>query len=204
MSSKKYSMAFSSGGLLYNESLLVLDVYLQVKDWGVTRKSIIDANTLQSRTLGSEKRKVGEIISRISLLTSKQLDLLETGSNEEQRYLLWLAVCKRYLLIYEFALEVIQEKYLRMDLPLSREEYDLFFEYKAEWYEEFERVKPSTRKKTRQTLFQIMREAQILSTENLIIPAIPSGSFLQCVMADNQKWLRAFPVSEAEIKRRLI
>ncbi len=137
MSSKKYSMAFSSGGLLYNESLLVLDVYLQVKDWGVTRKSIIDANTLQSS-------------------------------------------------------------------PLSREEYDLFFEYKAEWYEEFERVKPSTRKKTRQTLFQIMREAQILSTENLIIPAIPSGSFLQCVMADNQKWLRAFPVSEAEIKRRLI
>ena len=203
MSSKKYSMAFSSGGLLYNESLQVLDVYFQVRDWGKTRKSVIDTNTLQSRTTGSEKRKVGEIISRISLLTAKQLDLLTAGSNEEQRYLLWLAVCKRYLLIYEFALEVLQEKYLRMDFLLSTEEYDLFFESKAEWHEELERVKPSTRKRTQQALFQMMREAEIISTENLIIPAIPSEPFLQCVMDDSQEWLRAFPVSEAEIKRRL-
>lgn len=201
MKSQQYSLSFSTGGLFYNESFSVMEVYRQCRDWDETRTRVMDHNLLQARTESSGQRRVREIISRLALLTDRQRELFETGNRSEQLYILWIAVCKRYAFIHDFAVEVLREKFFRMDLQLTIEEYTYFFESKAEWHEELENLKSSTRKKLQQVLFKMMREAEIISTENMIIPALPTAELIRSVADENPEWLRVLPVSERDIQR---
>jgi len=88
-----------------------------------------------------------------------------------------------------------------MDLLLTTQDYDIFFEEKAEWYVELEKLTASTRGKLRQVMFKMMREAEILSRENLIIPALLTRDLVNVLAEDSPAWLTVLPVSEAEIKQ---
>lgn len=198
-SKKTYKMSFTTGGLFYNESLLVAEVHGQTEDWQETQKQILSQNLLQTRTERSAKIRVREICSRLELLTFEQWDLLLSGSRQEQQYLLWIAVCKCYPFIREFMVEVVREKYLRMDLHLQPQDYEIFFEDKAEWHEELDQLRGSTRAKLKQVLFKTMREAEIISPENMIIPGLLTEHLTKVLAADNPSWLAALPVSDMDI-----
>lgn len=197
----EYKMSFTSGGLFYSESLVLLEEYQRKKDWNEVQLIALQENLIQSRTTSSAKRRVREILARLILLSPPQLKLLGCGSVAEQQYLLWIAVCKQYTFIQDFAVEVLREKFFRMDLVLTTDEYTLFFDGKAEWHEELERLKPSTCKKLQQVLFKMMREADILSEENMIIPALPTVELIRVIAQENINWLRVLPVSETDIQR---
>ena len=198
-SKNQYSMSFTTGGLFYNESLLIVDEYFATTDWEITRKSVFAKNSIQARTESSIKRRVREICSRLELLSEQQLVLIKNGSRQEQQYLLWVAVCKCYPFIRDFMIEIVREKYLRMDLHLQRQDYDFFFEEKAEWHEELERLRDSTRAKLRQVLFKTMREAEIISREDMIIPGLLTEQLSKVLAADNPSWLAMLPVSDMDI-----
>jgi hypothetical protein len=193
-------MSFSTGGLFYNESLKTLEVYEVKKDWSVVREKVLADNLLQSRTQSSTARRAREICHRLETLTAKQLQLLSNGSVQEQLYLLWVGICKHYLFIKEFAVHVIREKFLRMDLLFTPQDYDIYFDEKAEWHEELEQLTDSTKAKLRQVLFKIMREAEILSKDNMIIPGLLTQELAQVLAQDNPDWLTVLPVSDADIK----
>ena len=178
-----------------------LKQYQRLQDWREVQRIAVEDNLIQSRTASSAKRRVREILGRLALLSSPQLKLLESGSVAEQQYLLWIAVCKQYSFIHDFAVEVLREKFLRMDLLLSADEYLYFFDSKAEWHEKLEKLKPSTCKKLQQVLFKMMREAEIISTENMIIPALPTGGLVKVFAKENLNWLRVLPVAEIDINR---
>ncbi len=203
MVSDSYQMSFTTGGLFYNESLQVAELYEKTGDWLKTRKQVLSENILQARTESSCKRRAWEICSRLGLLTNNQLQLLRSGSRQEQQYLLWVAVCKRYAFIQDFMTEIVREKYLRMDLSLQRADYNIFFDEKAEWHEELDRLKDSTRKKLGQVMFKTMREAEIISKENMIIPGLLTDDLIRVLATDNPSWLSVFPISDADIQEVL-
>jgi hypothetical protein len=193
-------MSFSTGGLFYTESLLIVDEYFSTHDWSLTRKSALEKNSIQSRTESSVKRRVREICSRLELLSLQQLTLIQNGSRSEQQYLLWLAICKRHPFIQEFAVEVIREKFLRMDLLISDQEYNIFFEKKASWHNELDQLQKSTRIKLRQVLFKILREAEIISDTFMIIPALLTAELVQAITTEDPQLLRVFPISDMDIQ----
>ncbi len=193
-------MSFTTGGLFLNESLQVAELHSQLDDWQVTRTQVLSDNILQARTESSAKRRIREICSRLELLTEEQLQLLISGTRQEQQYLLWIAVCKYYSFIRDFMIEIVREKFLRMDLHLQSQEYEIFFENKAEWHEELESLKDSTKAKLRQVLFKTMREAEIITREGMIIPCMFTEPLAQVVAADNPSWLSMLPVSDMDIK----
>lgn len=197
---EKYQMSFTTGGLFYNESLQVNEIYKKTGDWIKTRNLVLSENILQARTESSAKREAREICSRLGLTTKDQLQLLISGSHQEQRFLLWVAVCKRYAFIQDFVIEVLREKYLRMDLHLQPEDYQIFFDKKSEWHDELETLKKSTKNKLRQVLFKIMREAEIISQENIIIPCLLTDDLIKVLATDNPSWLSIFPISDADIQ----
>jgi len=199
----RYNMSFTTGGLFYNESLRVLGIYRKEQDWKATQKAAVDDNLIQARTRSSAVRRVREICSRLKGLTDRELDLLFTGSTQEQYCLLWVSVCKRYAFIADFATKIVREKFLRMDLVLDVADYDMFFEDMAEWHEELEQLAESTKKKLRQVLFKIMREAEILSTDNMIIPGLLTQELTTALAEDDPVWLTVLPVSDADIQGRL-
>ncbi|OGR05230.1 MAG: hypothetical protein A2511_09945 [Deltaproteobacteria bacterium RIFOXYD12_FULL_50_9] len=194
-------MSFSTGGLFFNESLRVLDCYLIERDWARVRELILSENLLQSRTQSSAARRAREICHRLEKLTEKQLNLLSSGNTQEQLYLLWVAICKYYPFIKEFSVNVLREKFLRMDLLLTPQDYDVFFEEKAEWHDELEQLTASTRAKLRQVLFKMMREAEIISKDNMILPGLLTKELATTLVADNPAWFTVLPVTDAEINK---
>jgi hypothetical protein len=118
---------------------------------------------------------------------------LLTAERREQNYLLWLAYCQRYRFVYDFAVEVIGEKCRRLDFTLTYDEYDIFFNDKAEWHPEVARVAETTRKKQRQFVFKIMREAELLSDAGQITPVFLSPPLGRLIAADDRAHLAIFP-----------
>jgi hypothetical protein len=199
-SKTQYNMSFTTGGLFYNESILVVEEYLILNDWNATKKSVIGNNAIQSRTKSSVMRRVREICSRLRLLSASQLTLIKNGSRSEQQYMLWLAICKRFAFIHEFAVEILREKFLRMDSLLTLEEYQGFFEAKARWHEKLDQLQKSTCERMRQVLFQILREAGIITDTNIIIPAMLTPELVKAILMDDPALLRVFPLSDMDIQ----
>ena len=196
-------MSFTAGALLHQESLTVAKLFEELGDWEAVRERVMDDNLLRMRTPSASKRIFWEVTGRLKHLTPAQLALLRTGTRQEQGHLLWLAICKRYRFIYDFAVEVVREKFIRLDFDLSYDAYDVFFNNKAEWHPEVEGVAESTRKKLRQVLFKMMREANLLTQDNQILPAMPTPREIEVITADSPSYLLAFPVSPTEIQEWL-
>ena len=194
MTKTKYSMSFTTAPLLFNETMRVAELFSQTLDWSLVRENVIQNNLLQMRTNNSSKRVFNEISSRLKQLTPLQLEMLLESSRREQNYLLWLAFCKRYRFVYDFAVEVVREKFLRLDMSLTYADYDTFFNNKAEWHPEVERVAEATKKKQRQFLFRIMREAELLTKAHEIVPTILSSQLTAVIEQDNSAHLSIFPV----------
>ncbi len=200
MKTERYSMAFTTGALFYSESVALALLFFELNDWDCVRDKVLSENLLQSRTLNSSKRQCREILSRLKTLERGELDLLISGSTQEQKYLLWLAVCRRYRFIAEFAEEVIRERYIGLKHDLQYDEFDFFFNKKSEWHPELEGIKPTTRNKLRQVLFKILREAELLTVMNTINASMLSQQFLAAIPRQQRKDVFLFPVFESDLK----
>jgi hypothetical protein len=195
-----YMMSFTAGALLYRESMAVCGLYAELGDWAAARSAALVDNALQIRTTSAAKRLAREVAQRLETLTPAQLQLLSDSERREQTALLWLAICKRYRFIHDFAADVVREKFVRLDLHLSYDDFDLFFNRQAEWHAGVDRIEPSTRTKLRSNLFAMLREADILSAGDLIQPALLSPAVIQVIGADDPAHLAIFPISDAQLR----
>lgn len=195
-----YSMSFTTGTILYRESMTVAHLYRALGDWDAVRDQVIAENRLQMRTLNSSKRIVREINSRLKLLTPVELALLYDDLQQEHLYVLWLAVCKRYQFIYDFAVEVIREKFLRFDFALTPVEFNAFLNAKAEWHPEVERVAPSTRNKLRQFVFRMLREADLIGRDQRILPTLLTPRLIDAIRQDAPAHFAVFPVTDRDMQ----
>jgi hypothetical protein len=142
-------------------------------------------------------------LKRLKNLSDAELTLLINTQTKEQKQLLWLAICKTYRFIFDFAVEVIREKFLRLDMEMSHTDFDIFFYNKAEIDPHLEELSDKTRKKCSTVLFQIMREADIISSNNLIIPTMFSNLFIDVIKEIDVVYLYTFPITYGDIQRLL-
>jgi len=198
--SEKYLLSFTAASLSISESVKIAEVYLGCKNWDETKRLIKENNLLQSRTNTRSVRTYQEIAKRLQLINDNQLELLTEGNLQEQKYLLWFVVCKRYRVIQEFAIEVIHEKFLSMDYQLTDLDYDAFYNRKADWHEELDRIKESTKKKLKEVIFRMLREAGITSDNDLIMQALVSNRLMDTLRSDAPESYKIFPIQEVNFK----
>jgi len=196
----KYSMSFTTGSLFHLESVRLASLYLELGEWDSVREKVVSKNLLQTRTLNTLRRVCSEIVSRLKTLSPDELNFLVKGSPQEQGYLLWVAVCRRYRFIADFAVEVLRERYITLKGDLAQEEFDAFFNRKMEWHAEIEEVRSSTRNKLRQVLFKMLREADLLTSKNRINPAMLSGALMELLSRENPRDILFFPAFESDLK----
>lgn len=192
-------MAFTTGGLFHAESVTVALQYQELKDWKAVSGTVVEQNLLQSRTETTLKRQTREIVARLETLHDREVDYLISGSSQEQAYLLWLAVCRRYPFIADFAEQVLRENYISLNATLSSEEFESFFNRQAEWHEELDEITDSTRAKLRQVLFKILREADLLTDANIINAALLTPGLVELIARTDRAQLAYFPVFEADL-----
>lgn len=193
-------MSFTTGTLFHQESVKLAELFLEFQDWSLVRTVVLSKNLLQSRTVNTSKRVCREVCSRLRTLSAAQLDLLVHGSTQDQSYLLWLAVCRRYKFIADFAVEIVREKYISLQFVLNYDDFDFFFNKKSEWHEELDQIRPATRTKTRQILFKMLREADLLTSNNIINAALLSPQLLSVISQDNRQDILIFPAFESDLK----
>ena len=200
MSGDKYKMSFTTGGIFRRESVTLASQYLDIGNWDSVRDKVIAENLLQSRTLNTLKRVLREVISRLNTLTFGEIDLLVHGSHQEQAYLLWIAICRRYRFIADFAVEVLRERFISLKTDLTNEEFDSFFNRQSDWHSELEDISPTTRSKLRQVLFKMLREADLLSANNMINAAFLSPRLLEVIPQESRSVVLCFPIFESDLK----
>ena len=201
MNQTKYAMSFTTGGLFYAESLSLLDLYSG--DWDNVSRKALEQNTIQSRVVSTAKRVVREIVSRLKMLEEEELALLKESSSSEQKYLLWLGICRRYRFIAEFASEVVRERYLTLKHDLPAEEFEVFFNSKEERHTELEKIADSTRNKLRTVLYRMLREADLIDGNNLIMPAMLSKELIHTIAKYNANDLAVFPISDSDLQKAI-
>ena len=200
MKTERYSMSFTTGGLFLSESIKLASLFFETKEWKNVRKKVVSENLLQTRTQNTSKRVCREIISRLNKLGFRELELLISGNPQEQRHLLWMAICRRYKFIADFAIEVLRERYISLKTDIHHEDFDAFLNKKSEWYTEIDEIKPATRAKLRQVLFRILKEVNFMSPDNIIHPAMLSPRLLKIVFHENQREILLFPVFESDLR----
>ena len=136
-------------------------------------------------------------------LTQAQIELLVNGSRIDQNLLLWLASCKRYQFLAEFAREVLHDKFVRLELTLHATEVDSFMESKAVWRAEIDELKESTRTKLITVVMRMLRETEMLSSENLIQPQLMSAQLVKTIASDSVELFSLFPVAEADVRKAI-
>ena len=198
---REYVMSFTAGALLHRESVRLAEQFAHQRDWLALRQAGLAENLLQARSQRTSKRLFGEIIARLKRLTESQLALLANGTEEDQRHILWLAICKRYQFIREFAIEVVRERFLQLGPPITRGDYESFFSAKAAWHPELEDFGSSTRDKLRQNLFKMLRDAELMSDAGYVNGAFLSPAVLRVLVKDSVANLMVFPVREVDVER---
>src|SRR5690554_1976564 len=204
MTDKRYIMAFTTGSLFQRESLELAGLYLEEGDWQKVREKVLKQNLLQARTQATLKRVFREISSRLSTLSLEEMEFLIRADSKDQCYLLWIAVCRRYKFIADFAVEVIRERYLSLKADLHHEDFDSFFHRKTDWHPELDEISPATVKKLRQVLFKILKGANLLNADKSINPAMLSPELYRLIIHNNQNELSYFPVFESDLEEMII
>jgi hypothetical protein len=200
MNQEKYIVSFTTGSLFHHESVTLAGLSLEHGQWQAVRDKVIKENILQARTLTSLERVCREVISRLKTLNTEELEYLTRAGHQEQGYLLWLAICRRYRFIADFAVEVVRERYITLKADLTHELFDSFFNHKSDWHPELEKIQPSTRKKLRQVLFRMLSEADLLTADNMIAPAMLSPDLIALISRGNRQELSFFPAFESDMK----
>ena len=193
----RYALSFTSGALLTKEAALVAPVYLHTHDWVSTRTQVKDANLIQSRVASSSTRVLRALIPRLQHLSEVELQIVTDGTSTERGHLMWVAACRRYDLIGEFAEEVLRERFLTLTGTVSYAEYDSFYRAKAMWHDELGEVTDLSYKKLRQVLFTMMFEAGLLTKQGHIEPALLSSRVAKCLDQRSPSDIRFFPTRVA-------
>lgn len=203
MADLKYNMSFTAGGLFLLESIPVAETYLKLQNWDKAKEILLSENTIQSKTNASLIRFNREVVSRLQLLTDDQIKLLVEGSVTERKLILWVAVCRKHKFINDFAIEVVREKFLQLNYKVTYKDFDIFFNQKAEWHDELDKLTDSTRSKVRQVLFRMMREADILLPNDEINRIHLTSKFIETMKRTNRTEFSIFPITELEISKAL-
>ena len=189
-----YKMSFTSGGLFLNESVIVAELHVVGEDWKVTLSRALEEGATTLPKAASNRRTLREIVNRLMTLTEDEIRFFVSGpGRQEQQHLLWIATCRAYRFVREFAVEVICDRYLAYQLDLPLESFDIFFDAKADWNEGLASISDSTRNKLRQILFRMMREAGVISGDNRIQSTYLSAQLRQIIEATDPTDLAVFP-----------
>jgi Putative inner membrane protein (DUF1819) len=193
-------MSFSTGGLFLNESLVIAGLRKHSENWDAVKKRALEIRALPFRKSSSSTRSIREIVSRLEHLSASELDLLLASDSSEQENILWLAICRAYRFVAEFAVEVVNDRYLAFRTELLHNDFDRFFGEKAEWHLELGSLSASTRNKVRQILFRMMREANILSDTNQIKGAVLTPRLVEMIRSYDLREFQFFPGAERYVQ----
>lgn len=169
----KYNFSFIAGALLLSESqeyigsISDFDAYLNDTEQ-------VDYMVLSTNSESSRKRLKSELDKRIRTLNKSYLTAFTEMTADEQRIILFLAVCKTYKIIQEFCLEVVYNKWKMFDNELSTYDFQYFVSLKIS-DEHLASLTDQTQYKVSQVALRILKDVGILKDNTITQPYLSDG-----------------------------
>jgi hypothetical protein len=194
---QKYRLSFTTGVLFLSGAPIAAKLYLQLNDWVEVRNELGSNNFLQARTSGTAARWGSELVQRLETLTKDEVALILEATADELAQLMWVATCRRFTFIGDFAEEVLRERFLLVKSELTYKHFDDFVSSKVLWHEELSEIKASTYQRLRSNLFQMLREGGLLTADGTIIPVVLASRVRERLEQRMPSDVRFFPTRQA-------
>lgn len=200
--SSKYILSFTAASLRLNEMVKVAKAAYDnnATDLKVVKESGVVFSSVKTRTSDREFR---EVWKRLEKLAPEQINILINGDLISQKQIAFLAVCKRYGFIRDFAIEVIRDKVLVFDYKINESDFNSFINSKLLLHPELEAFSESTRKKAKQVMYRILEQAGIINNavDKAILPQILQQDVINAIVRDDPAWLKIFMMPDRDIKQ---
>ena len=161
--------SFSVGGLLYNETIAVID-YLIAGKIKELNKIIKTTDVLKTNSEASRLRILSEIRRRDKAVNTEIWHLIGNSGKSEQQLALFYVCLKASKLLFDFQVEVVLEKWRALDHIVNKNDALYFIDKKSVDFPEIENWSESTKEKTATVLIRILNEAGILNESRLNQP----------------------------------
>ena len=188
----KYKFSFTALGLAPVAMQEVAAIYRECRlDSEATYARVVKENVLKSRTLSSLRRIALEIMPRLERLTPEEVSRFIENRPNERNVFAWLAVCRTYSFIADFAVDILHEAYVTGQKTLAISDYEKFVNGKLALHPELDEVSELTYTKVRQVVFKMMREAGFLDERGTIVPSVLDSELMDFIP---EKDLPFFPM----------
>ena len=162
--SPRYCLSFTAAGLRPELAAVIASIHLDEEgDWVRTKAAVLECNALQTRSVSTGKRLESELRQRLQCLNAPQLQLLARGTSDERSAMAWLAVLKRIQIASDLSREVLLGKLSSQDPVLRRSDMAAFYEDCERDHPELAALAPSSQRKVRSALLQMLRDAGLLA-----------------------------------------
>jgi hypothetical protein len=193
MTFSTYILSFTVGGLFLFEGIELSRLRAAGASWEEVRRTAPAGIFVARGRAASVKRVRNEVVGRLSLLTDAEIAHLAEAGMTDARALMWVAACRKYRILAEFAHEVLDER-LRIFQPEIRlTDFDQLLDTKGVNSEEITRLAQSTRMRLRSVAFRMLREAELLDADNRVCAPRLSGALRDLLTPDRRFGLDLIP-----------
>ena len=194
----QYSGALTREQFMFQEMRITARLKLEgLIDQDIIAK-VYEDNLFQYPTEREIKSKCRACLKRLDCINDMPfiLDVLANGTIGEAKQAALVALMCQSLLMQDFMVTVIGDKYRRLDMTLTRRDMNLFFERLAEQSEDVASWSEQTIKKLKVVIRACLRETEyIQGTEETLYPVLLGDEFAAALKeAGYRHFLPAFNV----------
>lgn len=155
-------------------------IYLDLKDWDLTKQKLMDENLLQRPRMSTRKVASNESIKRVKNGTEWEMkSLCKTDDSKDKNFICLLWVSRQYELLWDLVKDLLRYRWLGMDKEISSFDIQNWFEILGEAHSEIAGISPGSMKKLLLNTKRILEAGGLLEKrdDNFIItyPGISYG-----------------------------
>lgn len=197
----RYNGSLTREQFMFREMRMVAQLYKKGQNTSQIIESVMRENLFQYPTEREVKGKCRVALRRLEMISSSEtlLGLLAEGTLREAKQAALVAMMCDSQLLADFMVEVVGEKYRRLEMTITRKDVNLFFEQLRERDQAVGEWSDSTVRRIRSVLMNVLRENGYLEgigSEELV-PVLISEEFETALRAAGlRRFLPAFNILE--------
>lgn len=163
---KKYTADMTAGSLLTYETRIVAGLLVEGNDFKQIRQMVEKQNVLQKRSIEAAKRMFSLIKNRLDEFDEEFFKLVYYADADTAKQAILVATINNSLIMEEFMLTMVREKYLTGDKKLTNVAWNRFIDNSKLGNPDFPKWSEQTFQKIGNCIYRSLNEAGFLSDEN--------------------------------------
>ncbi|MFC1727134.1 BrxA family protein [Patescibacteria group bacterium] len=181
-----YGASITGNPLMYDETRIVVKCRKNYKEKSELIKFISSNNLFKYKTNKSIPKRVSTIFKRINDLDEEILAYLKINNGDESRLIVLFSIYLTNTIVYDFINEFLSKKILTGDMNVNKLEVDAFLDDKKKELQVMNKWTDATISKISVILRKILKEANILTSKNIIKIPIYNHKFINLLEQNNK------------------